>query len=332
MKESNIRPEHLMIENKKLHNEDVGKLISQKHRFIEINCPACESKSYHFLYEKNDFTFVICEECETVFINPRPSYEMLTEFYATSKSIKHWNSRIFPASEELRRTQIFTPRAVKVIELCKKHNTATKVLLDVGAGFGTFCEEIKKMTVFNKVIAVEPSHDLAETCCIKGIDTIQKPIEEVDLDEIDIITNFELIEHLYWPKDFLFSCGKALSEGGLLILTTPNIKGFDLLMLGKLSDNIGGPNHLNYFHPKSLSYLLDSCGFEVVEFITPGKLDAELVRKKILTGELEVSCNSFLKQVLVDQWETTGDSFQRFLADNKLSSHLWMVAKKKRFI
>ncbi len=329
MKEKDIRPEHLMIENKKLHNEDVGKLIAQKHKFVEINCPACESGSYQFLFEKNDFAFIGCRECETIFINPRPTFEMLAEFYATAKSIKHWNSRIFPASEDSRRIQIFAPRAKRVVELCKKHNSASRVLLDVGAGFGTFCEEIKKLAVFERVIAVEPSHDLAKTCRSKGIDTLEKTIEEVDLNKVDVITNFELIEHLYCPKDFLLACGRALPEGGLLILTTPNIKGFDLLMLGKLSDNIGGPNHLNYFHPKSLSYLLDSCGFEIIEIITPGKLDAELVRKKIITGELDVTCQSFLKQVLIDQWETTGVSFQRFLADHKLSSHLWMVAKKK---
>ncbi len=61
---------------------------------------------------------------------------------------------------------------------------------------------------------------------------IEAPIEEVNLDEISVITNFELLEHLFWPKDFLQACHRALPEGGLLILTTPNIKGFDLLVLG----------------------------------------------------------------------------------------------------
>ena len=103
-----------------------------------------------------------------------------------------------------------------------------------------------------------------------------------------------MIEHLFWPKDFLIVCNKILIRGGLLILTTPNIKGFDLMVLNKLSDNVGGPNHLNYFHAKSLKRLLKNSGFEMIELLTPGKLDAELVRKKILSGDLDVSNNPFI--------------------------------------
>ena len=328
MKEEYIRPDHLMRENAKLHAEDVQQLLTCRNEFIEIPCPACGFNSYRVVFEKDGFTFVTCTKCQTVFINPRPTFEMLTEFYATSKSIKHWNDKIFPSTEDSRRSQIFTPRAKRVVELCRKHNAVTKVLLDVGAGFGTFCEEVKKLAVFDKVIAVEPSHDLAETCRRKGLDVIEKPIEKVDLDHVSVITNFELVEHLYCPKDFLLACGGALPRGGLLILTTPNILGFDLLVLGKISNNVSGPNHLNYFHPKSLRHLLRRCGFEVIEVMTPGKLDAELVRKKILSNELDVSNHPFLKYVLIDQWEATGEAFQRFLADNGLSSHLWMVARK----
>jgi len=317
-----------MRENAKLHAEDVQRLLAHRDEFVQVSCPACESGNYQVIFEKNGFTFVMCQECETVFINPRPTFDMLTDFYATSKSIKHWNDKIFPASEDFRRKQLFAPRAAHVARLCKKYNVLTKVLLDVGAGFGTFCEEIKKLGVFDKVIAIEPSRDLADTCRRKGLDVIEKPIEEVGLDEVNVIVGFELIAHLYWPKDFLLTCARILHKGGLLILTAPNIKGFDLLVLGKLSNNINGPNHLNYFNPKSLSHLLQHCGFETIEIATPGKLDAELVRKKILSGELDISNQPFLKHVLIDEWETMGNAFQHFLADNMLSSHLLVVARK----
>lgn len=328
MKEKNIRPDYLMRENAKLHAEDVQKLLKCRDGFIEIPCPACESRRYKIVFEKDGFTFVTCTKCETVFINPRPTPKMLAEFYTTSKSRKHWNDKIYPASENFRRSQIFVPRAKRVDKLYRKYKVATKVLLDVGAGFGTFCEEVQKLGVFDKVIAVEPSHDLAETCRQKGLDVIEKPIEKVDLHKVNIITNFELIEHLYSPIDFLIACERAISRGGLLILTTPNIKGFDLLILERLSNNIVGPNHLNYFHSKSLSHMLQRCGFEIVESMTPGKLDAELVRKKILSNELNLSNRPFLKHILIDMWKTTGEAFQKFLMDNKLSSHLWMVARK----
>lgn len=328
MKEEDIRPKELMLENQKLRKEDALELINQKSQFVIVSCPACDSNNYRELFEKECFDFVICNECETYFINPRPTQSMLNQFYENSRCLKHWNT-LFSKTEKMRRNEIFVPRTSKVLEICKKFNVNNNILLDVGAGFGTFCEEIKTRNFFKKVIAVEPSSELANTCRQKGIEVIEKPIENVNLEPVDVITNFELIEHLYYPKKFVQSCAKALTKNGLFIITTPNVKGFDLNVLGKLSTNIAGPNHLNYFNPESLSKLLESCGFKILEVLTPGKLDAELVRKKILEGELNPDTFPFLKQILIDKWDKVGKNFQQFLSDNNLSSHLWIVGQKK---
>ncbi|PIX11946.1 class I SAM-dependent methyltransferase [Candidatus Falkowbacteria bacterium CG_4_8_14_3_um_filter_36_11] len=328
MKEENIRPAKLMERVDVLQVEDRKKLLKKKKGFIKIACPACQSKKHKTLFKKDGFIFVSCESCETVFVNPRPSFFMLAEYYEKAKSWKYWNDKIFPASENSRRNQIFAPRAKKVSALCDAYKAKKEILVDVGAGFGTFCEEIKKLGVFKEVIAVEPSRSLAETCCEKGIKVIVKPIEKANIKKASVITNFELIEHLFWPKDFLLGCARNLSRGGLIIITTPNIKGFDLLTLGKFSENISAPNHLNYFNIDSLGYLLKQCGFKIIESLTPGKLDSELVRKKIINGSFNVSINSFLKYILIDTWDKNGDSFQKFLENNNLSSHMWIVAKK----
>lgn len=327
MKEEDIRPKELMMENQRLRQEDAQDLIKNKVDFVNISCPACESDDYEEQFQKEGFDFVKCKNCQTMFITPRPSLDLLNKFYENSKCLKHWN-KFFASTEDSRRQNIFVPRAVQVIELCKKYGVNTKTLLDVGAGFGTFCEEVEKHNFFDKVIAVEPSVALAEACKKKGLNVIDKPIEEISLDEVDVITNFELIEHLFCPKDFVKSCYDALSSEGLLILTTPNIKGFDLVILGKISTNIAGPNHINYFHPASLTLLLENSGFKVVEVLTPGKLDAELVRKKIISKELDTTNNPFLQLILIDKWSEIGKNLQNFLSNNNLSSHMWIVAKK----
>lgn len=328
MKLEHIRPEQLMQENARMCDEDIKQILIHKDAFVEVSCPACTSPAYHIVFEKEGFTYVECRECETMFINPRPTLDLLTEYYASSKAIKHWNEKIYPATEETRRNQIFVPRVERVAQLCKKYNAETKSVLDVGAGFGTFCEEIKKLHIFDTVIAVEPSHYSAKACSDKGITVIEKPIEDVKLEGISVVTCFELIEHLFCPGDFLSQCWKLLPYGGLLIITTPNSKGFDLLVLRELSDNIRGPNHLNYFHTTSLSHLLQRCGFEILEAMTPGKLDAEIVRKKLLNNTLDMLHNLFLKYILIDKWKNLGNVFQQFLAENGLSSHLWIVARK----
>ena len=328
MKENDIRPQYLMKENARLRAEDRQIVLKYRENFVEVPCPACESDNYQVEFERDGFIFVKCNKCETVFINLRPTKELLKTYYATGKAWNHYNEKIFPESENARRSKIIAPRARMVLDSCKKFAFETRVLVDVGAGFGTFCEEIRKLSVFEKVIAVEPARGQAETCRKKGLEVIEKSIEEAQFEYVSVFTSFELIEHLFWPKDFLLACGRALPKGGLLILTTPNIKGFDLMVLGTISDNIFGPGHLNYFHPESLSYLLERCGFEVVEILTPGQLDVDIVRNKILSGEFDISGFPFLKNILIDQSATLRIAFKKFLAEHKLSSNLWMVARK----
>lgn len=328
MKEADIRPDELMREHARLRAADVEELMARRGEFVAVPCPACEAAPREAAFEKAGFSFINCEACGTLFVNPRPTPQMLEEFYTSSASIKFWNDRIFPASDDARRASILASRAARVAELCRKHGAPVDVLLDAGAGFGTFCEEMIKTGAFGKVIAVEPSPDLAETCCRKGLDVIESPIEKVKLDAVSVVTSFELIEHLFRPEEFIRGCASVLPAEGLFVVTTPNIRGFDLSVLGRLSDNVDGPNHLNYFHTGSLAALLARCGFEVLEALTPGKLDAELVRKKILAGELDVSGRPFLEEVLIKRWDELGASFQDFLAASGLSSHLWIVARK----
>ena len=38
----------------------------------------------------------------------------------------------------------------------------------------------------------------------------------------------------------------------------------------------------------------------------------------------------FLQRVLIDEWERLGRGFQTFLAENGLTSHMWLAARKRR--
>ena len=329
LRENEIRPDELMQSELKHIAADRRRLLQYRDDFVRVPCPACGSETTHRAFEKAGLTYVVCSDCATMYVNPRPTPAILEECYAKSKVYWYWNKYIFPASEESRREKIFRPRVERIADICQRYGIKNGTLLEVGAGFGTFCEEAKRRGIFRRVIAVEPNPDLAETCRRKGLEVIEKPIEQacLGLTAIDIVSSFEVIEHLFSPRDTLLGCASVLSPGGLLILSCPNVKGFDITVLQALSDSVDH-EHLNYFHPASLSRLVTECGFETLEVLTPGKLDAELVHKKILAGELDVSSQPFLKQILVDEWERVSDDFQQFLADNLLSSHMWLVARK----
>lgn len=329
LKEENIRPARLIKKSEKYHQLDIEKLFRQVNRFVMVSCPACESNNSNISFTKNGFTFYNCTECNTLFINPRPTFEMLMDFYSNSLYIKYWSEKIFPLTEKNRRKLIAIPFVNRVIDICKKYHSDFKILADVGAGFGTFCLEMEKKTIFKEILAIEPSHSLAQRCRNKKLKVIEAPIESTKLKNVSVLTIFETIEHIYNPLSFLKNCYRMVKSKGLIIISTPNIKGFDLITLREGSDNIGGPEHLNYFNIKSLSTLLERCGFIPLESFTPGKLDLELVRIKILKGEFDPSNESFLRYVLIDEWKKYRYSFQEYLSMNCLSSHLWMVARKK---
>ncbi len=329
LKENDIRPDELMAEQKRLFILDVRDLLKRRDKFVAVCCPACDSKEYKKEWRKYGLTFVRCKKCDTVFVCPRPTREVIDEYSRYSRNYVYWNKYIFPASENARREKIFKPRAELVRDLCMKYKVNLGTIVDVGAGFGTFCEEIKKLNLFKRVIAVEPNTDLADTCRKKGIETVERRIEDTKFrGKIDVITNFEVIEHLFSPKEFLLGCRAVLSRGGIVITTCPNIEGFNLKVTKEVSDTVD-VEHLNYFHPESLALLLGICGFDVMHSSTPGQLDAELVRKDVLAGNFDISNQPFLKQILIDRWGELGEKFQNFLSKNMLSSNMLLIGKKR---
>lgn len=329
--ENDIRPNNLADGQYAAFLEDVAVLIKKRNSFVEVPCPACGSEQYTQKFQKYGFKYVECKGCETLFTNPRPTPKILDDFYSNSKAYTYWNKYVFPASEEVRREKIFVPRVDRVLDMCKKYNVVTDSLLEVGSGFGTFCEELLARKIFKRVAAVEPTPDLARTCRDKKIEVFESLFEKTKFkasDKFNVVANFEVIEHLFSPKEFLKKCHSLLAKGGLLVLTCPNCKGFDFEVLGKECNSIDH-EHLNYFHPKSIKLFAERNGFKVLEVSTPGRLDAELVRTKILEGATNTSDHGFLRKVLLESWDELGEKFQDFLVQSKLSSNMWMVAQKK---
>lgn len=329
--EDEIRADILKSDRIKAMMCDVKRLNSKRNKFISVACPACGSKRYSNKFKKYGMNFVDCNECKTFFTNPRPTPKILDWFYKNSLNYDYWDKYVFPASERIRREKIFIPRVDLVLDVCRQFNIKPGSLLEVGAGHGTFCEEMLSRNFFKKVVAIEPVISQAKTCIERGVETINMSVENVQFKKnelFDVIVNFEVIEHLFSPKKFIEICCKFLKKNGFLIFTIPNGAGFDIDILGKISDSVDH-EHLNYFNPRSIELLLSDCGLKIVQITTPGKLDAELVRKKIISKEFNIPRGSFLKDILIDKWDSHGTSFQSFIANAGLSSHMLVIAKRK---
>ncbi|WP_052710411.1 class I SAM-dependent methyltransferase [Azospirillum thiophilum] len=329
MREADIRPQQFDDLRMEARARDVAWLRSRHATFAAANCPACQGRADRAAYEKLGFRWDRCGVCATAFMNPRPSPETLAEFYARSELYRVWNDVIFPATRDVRRTRIFRPRMDRLLDLCVRHGLAGGCLVEVGAAHGILCEEAGRTGRFSRVIAIEPSAVQAQTCRDLGIETLEAPVESVcGLDGVaDVVAAFEVVEHLSDPAAAVRAMTRLLKPGGLLMLSTPNVDGFEIATLDSASDSVY-PEHVTLFTPIGMRRMVEDAGLALVELSTPGQLDADIVRGKAMSGVLDLSTQPFLHRVLVERWEELGGPFQSFLAASGQSSHMWCAARR----
>lgn len=328
MIEEDIRPKELMKQKESFLRDDIDFLLARKDRWLDVDCPACQSGESSLFGEKHGFTFRECLGCFSVFTSPRPNSDLLGEFYNSSSNYRFWNDHIFPATEEVRKNQIFKPRVEKVIDELENMGFENYALLEVGAAYGWFCEILQDSGKASRVIAVEPGESLARTCVAKGIETINLPIEDVSMSEsVDVVAAFEVIEHLFSPESFVRHMSRLLRPGGAIFMSCPSLYGFDASLLGTES-SVFQHEHLNYFHPQSMRKLLERCGFDSIVVSTPGELDVNIVDVFLQENEEALERNEFVRNILRNGSDELKRDLQSFLAKHGLSSHMWVSARK----
>jgi SAM-dependent methyltransferase len=326
MKEQEIRQRSTFNRYLELVAEDVQAIFADRSGFIEINCPACGNDTYEPQFEKLGFTYVLCPDCGTLFVNPRPPYQSLMDFYTQSRSASFWVNEFFLPVAEARRERIFRPRAQYVTDTLG--NMADAVIGDIGAGFGLFLEELARLWPSARLVAIEPSLEMVNICREKGLETIPCAVEDVRGwdDQFDLLTSFELFEHLCDPGEFLKKVWHLLRPGGYLFLTTLNGEGFDIQILWEKSKSIAPPQHLNFFNPGSISTLFRANNFAVEKVDTPGKLDWDIVEG--MYREDAVDPGRFWRLVAERAQPATKGILQDWISSSGLSSHMRILARK----
>lgn len=330
LSEKELCPDDLLAGQEAAFARDIARLHARQAEFVEVGCPACAGASAVPAFVKYGFSFRRCRDCETIYMSPRPSPAVMADYYSNSENYAYWAQHIFPASEASRKEKIHKPWLARVAGYCDRFGIRKGTLVEIGPGFGTFAELASGSGLFSNMLVIEPTPEMAAACRARGVRVIEKRIEDVldsEIRGVDVLVSFEVIEHLFEPAAFVRQCARLVRPGGLLVLSCPNGLGFDIAMLGGKALAVDA-EHVNLFNPYSLSRLLAGAGFEVLEASTPGRLDAELVREAALKGEYDLSADPFLSRVLIGEWDRLGWSFQQFLADHGLSSHMWIAARR----
>ncbi len=104
----------------------------------------------------------------------------------------------------------------------------------------------------------------------------------------DCITCSHVIEHVFDPVDMVRAMHAALRSGGHLLLATPNVNSDIHRHFGHFWRGLEAPRHLVMFTEATLTALLTAHGFEV-ESRSDGQLETALDSARIAQGNNKVS-------------------------------------------
>lgn len=90
----------------------------------------------------------------------------------------------------------------------------------------------------------------------------------------DCVYMGELIEHFWAAHGLLSEANRVLKTGGVICLDVPNVYSINRIIrfILKGMDSLGDPDHKIFYTPASLSKLLNTAGFEVIEVTSDAKI------------------------------------------------------------
>ena len=178
-------------------------------------------------------------------------------------------------------------------------------ILDVGCGRGWFLKEAKKRGW--DIYGTEYSDLAVQICRENGINinSGQLKVDSFLFDHFDVITSFEVIEHINNPIEELIKVRSFLREGGLFYCTTPNFNSILRYYLRETYDIIGYPEHLCYYTFKTHDKLMRKGGFICNKFLCTGISVTRLKNAKGKSREKSMSKTSsdeILRSQIESHW------------------------------
>lgn len=199
---------------------------------------------------------VRCARCGLVYINPRFRDDVLLQEY-TDGSIRGYKEQF--VSQNAGREKAFQKSMRRINAIAPQRG----ILLDVGAADGTFMAVARGQGW--DVRGCEPN----TWFCQWGEEQYGLRIDRGTLFEqqypaasFDVITLWDVIEHVSDPKRLLMKCRDLIKPHGVLVCTYPDIGSWIARLMGRRWVFLMSV-HLYYFTRATIGLLLGQCGFAV---------------------------------------------------------------------
>jgi 2-polyprenyl-3-methyl-5-hydroxy-6-metoxy-1,4-benzoquinol methylase len=204
----------------------------------------------------------LCENCKTISVHPLP--ENLLELYSDESN--------YAGSGPISTGTFQVQRELRVfLDSIRSDIAAPPKVLDIGCSTGSFLNFVKDKGFVT--IGVEPSQKLARHAKAMGHEILNQDFHSglFEGDNFDLITCFDVIEHVNDPRGFLQNIVRLMSPTSFLLIKTPNMNSLwaklTFLISRKLqlpSSVLTPPHHVHNFTNQSLDYLASSEGLELI--------------------------------------------------------------------
>ena len=252
------------------------------------------------------FTLVRCQVCGLLYQNPRPTAQAITAFYE-----RGYDPYVMVPEEE-RSTIRRWRRRFGMEGRCKPilDRKPPGRLLDVGCGTGIFLDAMRRHGW--QVQGVELNEGAAQYSRDRlGLDVFAGPLEQAHYPDntFDVVTLWDVLEHLPSPRLALQTFRRILKLDGLLVFRVPNAGSLDARLFGRYWAGWDLPRHYYAYDPQSARRLLDQSGFEVLKVSYEGGhapfviscqwyLDERWGRKGRLRSAIDLGLNNVVSRLL----------------------------------
>lgn len=280
----------------------------------EACCNLCSSKNAKLFLEYNKYKLFECLECSCVYANIDidDKYEKIiydNNFYEEN------NKREVLSTYDYRKEKFGKERLEYVVQKCEFKKT-TDNLLDLGCGPGYFLKYLDDYGI--KCSGLELTDFFIDICKSQGLNVKKSFLEDEVNNSYNIITMFDVLEHLNDPLSFFKTANKKLKAGGYILAYTPNINSFAFKIQEGKQNLLLPYEHLSFYDNKSLDYLAKNSGFKIssIEYFGLDLIDYFSMKEY----EDNIAYNKNLAEVI--------PYLQAIIDKSKLSNHMRVVFQK----
>ena len=203
------------------------------------------------------YELVRCSSCSLVWLDNPPKPDEICQHYGSNYDrLIGEAGDTSPLRWQLRRKAL------------SKYKTSG-ALLDIGCSSGSFLESLKGQSW--KLHGIEFSATAAKRAEFRSGahvfvgDVFSAPFAP---ESFDVITCFDVLEHLYQPMQVMAKVREWLKPDGIFYVLVPNIESAEAHIFKSYWYGLELPRHLSHFSPASLRYLANSAGLEEISIET----------------------------------------------------------------